>query len=142
MKKISRTSNYPGLIIRLTVGLIFLSEGTQKFLYPATIGSGRFAKLGIDPPVFWADFTGIFEIICSILIIIGFFTRLAVIPLLIVMSVAFITTKWPLLVEKGFWPMAHDGRTDFTMTLLLVFLFIYGSGNRSIDLSSHAKRKN
>jgi uncharacterized membrane protein YphA (DoxX/SURF4 family) len=142
MKKILRTSNYPGLIIRLTVGLIFLSEGAQKFLYPATIGSGRFVKLGIDPPVFWANFTGIFEIICSILIMIGFFTRLAVIPLLIIMSVAFITTKWPLLVEKGFWPMAHDGRTDFAMTLLLIFLFIYGSGNRSIDLNRYAKREN
>lgn len=142
MKKIIQTGNYPILVIRLTVGFIFLSEGIQKFVYPETLGEGRFAILGIHPPLFWADFTGSFEIFCSILIIIGFFTRLAVLPLLIIMCVSFITTKWPMLTEKGFWPMAHDGRTDFAMTLLLFFLLIYGSGNHSADLTVYAKRKN
>ena len=142
MKKIIRTENYPGLIIRLTVGLIFLSEGIQKFLFPETLGPGRFSNLGIHPSLFWANFTGFFEIFCSVLIIIGFFIRLAVLPLLIIMFVAFITTKWPLLTEKGFWPMAHDGRTDFAMTMLLIFLLIYGSGNRSADMTRYEKGKN
>ncbi len=140
--KIIQTGNYPLLIVRLTIGLIFLSEGIQKFIYPATLGEGRFASLGIHPPLFWANFTGGFEIICSGLIVIGFFTRLAVLPLLVIMVVAFITTKWPTLIDKGFWPMAHDGRTDFAMTILLIALLIYGSGNRSIDYSRYAKRKN
>ena len=142
MNKFFLTKSFPALMIRLTVGLIFLSEGIQKFLYPEALGSGRFAKLGINPPVFWANFTGSFEIVCSLLVIIGLFTRLAVIPLLIIMIVAFITTKWPEFLEKGFWPMAHDGRTDFAMTILLIFLLIYGSGNRSVDIIRNAKRKN
>ncbi len=29
--------------------------------------------------------------------------------------------------------MAHDYRTDFAMTLLLIFLLIYGGGKSSID---------
>lgn len=126
-------------MIRLTVGLIFLSEGIQKFLFPADLGSGRFEKLGINPPVFWANFTGSFEIVCSIFVIIGLFTRLAVIPLLIIMIVSFITTKWPEFLAKGFWPMVHDGRTDFAMTMLLIFLLIYGSGDRSADIIRNAK---
>jgi putative oxidoreductase len=142
MNKFFLTKSFPALMIRLTVGLIFLSEGIQKFLYPEALGSGRFAKLGINPPVFWANFTGSFEIVCSLLVIIGLFTRLAVIPLLIIMIVAFITTKWPEFLEKGFWSMAHDGRTDFAMTILLIFLLIYGSGNRSVDIIRNAKRKN
>jgi putative oxidoreductase len=142
MNRILFTTGFPALIIRLTVGLIFLSEGIQKFLYPEVLGSGRFAKLGINPPAFWANFTGTFEVICSLLIIIGFFTRLAVIPLLIIMAVAFITTKWHELTEQGFWSMTHDGRTDFAMTMLLIFLFIYGSGKRSMDLTLYGKRKN
>ena len=142
MKKIIYTSEYPGLLIRLTVGLIFLSEGLQKFLYPAALGSGRFEKLGIHPAGFWAPFTGAAEIVCAILIIIGFFTRLAAIPLLIIMGVAFVTTKWPLLLDKGFWPMLHEGRTDFAMTMLLIFLVIYGSGHRYIDFTRYAKGKN
>jgi putative oxidoreductase len=142
MIKIVQTGNYPLLLVRLAVGLIFLSEGIQKFVYPQTLGAGRFASLGIHPAAFWASFTGSFEIICSLLIITGFFTRLAVLPLLIIMVVAFITTKWPTLMDKGFWPMAHDGRADFAMTMLLIGLLIYGSGQRSIDYSIYAKRKN
>ena len=107
MKKVLFTKSFPALIIRLTVGLIFLSEGIQKFLYPEVLGSGRFSKLGINPPVFWANLTGAFEIICSLLIIIGFFTWLAVIPLLGIMAVAFITTKWKELPDQGFWAMAY-----------------------------------
>jgi putative oxidoreductase len=68
--------------------------------------------------------------------------RLATLPLLVVMAVAFVTTKWPELVGKGFWVMAHDGRTDFAMTLLLIFLLIYGGGRRSVDHTLYANRKN
>jgi len=132
MNKFFQTKSFPALMIRLTVGLIFLS--------PEDLGSGRFAKLGINPPLFWANFTGFFEIVCSLLVIIGLFTRLAVIPLLIIMIVSLITTKWPEFLQKGFWPMAHDGRTDFAMTMLLIFLLIYGSGNRSVDIIRNAKR--
>jgi putative oxidoreductase len=141
VKKIIQTIHYPGLIIRITVGLIFLSEGVQKFIFPATMGSGRFESLGIHPSAFWADFTGCFEILCAGMILFGFLIRLAVIPLLIVMLVAFFTTKWSILIEKGFWPMLHDGRTDFAMTTLLIFLLIYGSGNNSLDMTYYAKSK-
>jgi putative oxidoreductase len=142
MINIIRTTDFPGLIIRLAVGLIFLSEGIQKFLYPATLGNGRFEKLGIHPATFWAPFTGCFEIVCGLLIVVGWLTRLAVVPLLVIMLVAFVTTKWPELLEKGFWVMAHDGRTDFAATLLLVFLFIYGGGKYSVDFNIYAGRKN
>ncbi|HUN03977.1 MAG TPA: hypothetical protein PLS00_14055 [Niabella sp.] len=49
------------------------------------------------------------------------------------MVVAFISTKIPILTNKGFWSMAHEYRTDFVMTILLVYLLIYGGGNYSID---------
>ena len=141
MKKILRTGEFPALIIRLTVGLVFLSEGIQKFLFPDILGSGRFAKLGISPSVFWANFTGAFEIVCSLLVLLGFLTRLAAIPLSIIMIVAFITTKYPELIEKGFWVMAHDYRTDFAMTMLLIFLLIYGGGTQSQDLKIYNSSK-
>jgi putative oxidoreductase len=142
MINIIRTTNYPGLIVRLVVGLIFLSEGIQKFLYPDLLGSGRFEKLGIHPATFWSPFTGYFEIICGLLILLGWLTRLAVIPLVIIMVVAFVTTKWPELLEKGFWVMAHDGRTDFALTLLLIFLLMNGGGKPSVDFNNYARTKN
>jgi putative oxidoreductase len=121
------------ILIRLIVGLIFLSEGIQKYLFPELVGTGRFIKIGFSHPEFLAYFTGTFEIICGALVLIGLFTRLASIPLFIIMIIAFITTKWPILIDKGFWSMAHEYRTDFAMTLLLLYLIIYGSGKSSID---------
>jgi putative oxidoreductase len=121
------------LLIRIVVGLIFLSEGIQKYLFPELLGTGRFMKIGFSHPEFFAYFTGTFEIICGVLVLFGLFTRLASLPLLIIMITAFITTKWPILTDKGFWSMAHEYRTDFAMTLLLLYLIIYGSGRWSVD---------
>jgi uncharacterized membrane protein YphA (DoxX/SURF4 family) len=126
-------NNNRAFLIRLTVGLIFLTEGIQKYLFPELLGTGRFLTIGFQNPSFWAYFTGTFEIICGTFIIIGLVTRLASIPLIIIMITAFISTKIPILVHKGFWPWAHEYRTDFAMTLLLIYLLIYGSGEWSVD---------
>jgi putative oxidoreductase len=121
------------VFVRLLVGLVFLTEGLQKYLFPELLGTGRFEKIGFSDPAFWAYFTATFEIICGLLLLLGLLTRMASIPLFIVMVIAFVTTKWPLLIDKGFWPFMHEYRTDFAMTLLLIYLFIYGSGKWSLD---------
>lgn len=131
--KILNTSPVPTFTARLIVGLVFLSEGLQKFITPSTVGAGRFANIGFQHPEFWANFTGSFEIICSIFLLLGLFTRLAAIPLLVVMGVAFIKTKFPILINKGLWAMAHEYRTDFAMTMLVLFLLYFGGGNFSLD---------
>ena len=122
------------VIIRVIVGLIFLFEGIQKYLFPELLGTGRFIKIGFTDPAFWAYFAGTFEIICGTLILLGLVTRLASIPFFIIMMTAFVTTKWPILMDKGFWTMAHEYRTDFAMTFLLIYLFISGGGKWSVDL--------
>ncbi|MCC7377744.1 MAG: DoxX family protein [Chitinophagaceae bacterium] len=131
--KLLFTSSAPAIIPRLIVGLVFLSEGLQKFIFPELLGTDRFAKIGFSNPEFWANLTGVFEIICGILLLLGLLTRLASIPLLIIMLVAFIKTKIPILIDKGFWAMAHEYRTDFAMTLLLIFLLYFGGGRFSFD---------
>ncbi len=125
----NKTSGHPILLIRITVGLIFISEGIQKYILPDTIGKGRFTQIGFSHPAFWAYFTGSFEIVCGLFILLGFSTRLAAIPLFIIMLTAFVTTKWPILIGKGFWAFAHEYRTDFAMTMLLIFLFCCDNGN-------------
>lgn len=121
------------IIIRLMVGTVFLSEGIQKFLFPDQVGAGRFAKINLPHPEFLGPFVGSFETLCGILILIGLFTRLATIPLIIIMLVAISTTKAPLLQDKGFWSMLHDSRTDWAMLLGNIFLLIKGGGKWSID---------
>src|SRR5437588_1021236 len=81
------------LLIRILVGWVFLSEGIQKFLFPDSLGVGRFVKIGIPWPQFMAPFVGVVEIVCGSLLLVGFVTRLATVPLLIDISVALYSTK-------------------------------------------------
>lgn len=141
MKQLIKTENLPLIISRIVVGLIFFSEGIQKFLYPELVGVGRFIKIGFSNPEFWSYFTASFEIFCGVLILIGLLTRLASIPLLIIMITAFVTTKYPLLVEKGFWIFAHEYRTDFAMSMLLLYILYYGAGSISLDKIIYARTK-
>lgn len=117
----------------MIVGLVFLSEGIQKFLFPEMLGAGRFEKIGFANPEFLASFVACYEIVCGTLILLGLSVRIAAIPLFIIMITAIITTKIPILVGKGFWSVVHEARTDFAMTILLIHLLIFGSGRWSID---------
>ncbi len=121
------------VLIRIAVGSVFLSEGIQKFLFPADIGAGRFAKIGLPSPEVLGPLVGTFEIVCGTLVLFGLLTRLAVVPLIVIMLVAISTTKVPILLEKGFWPMAHESRTDFAMLLGSIFLLFVGAGRLSVD---------
>jgi uncharacterized membrane protein YphA (DoxX/SURF4 family) len=115
------------------VGSVFLSEGVQKFLFPESLGVGRFLKIGIMMPEIMAPFVGAVETVCGLLLVVGLFTRLSSIPLLIDICVAIATTKVPLLLESGFWKMAHEARTDWSMLLGLLVLLAGGSGRWSLD---------
>lgn len=129
------------VLIRFIVGAVFLSEGIQKFLFTDALGIGRFIKIGIPAPEIMAPFVGIVEIVCGTLILIGLLTRFASIPMIVNMIVAISTTKIPILLSDGFWKMAHEARTDWSMLLGSVFLLIAGSGKFSIDYYL-AKSKN
>ncbi len=133
-KRIINTDNEGAtILIRLMAGAVFLSEGIQKFLFSEKLGSGRFAKIGLPNPEFLGPFVGAFETTCGFLILIGLLTRLAAIPLLIIMLVAIATTKAQLLADDGFWSMLHDSRTDWSMLLGSIFLLIKGGGKWSAD---------
>ena len=129
------------IIIRFMVGAVFLSEGIQKFLFPAIRGAGRFEKIGLPSPEFLGSFVGTFEIVCGALILIGLLPRLASIPTLVIMLVAIGTTKLEVLSNDGFWSMMHGSRTDWAMLLGSLFLIIKGGGNWSMDQFLFSRRK-
>jgi putative oxidoreductase len=147
-------SSMPAALIRLLVGWVFLVEGILKYLWLDDLGVGRFASIGIPLPHFTAPFVGLAEIVCGALVIVGLFTRLAAIPLLIDISVAILSTKVPILLGRGYWrfslpklkhygvlSMLHESRTDFSMWLGLMFLLIVGAGALSIDAARKARRR-
>lgn len=143
---LTTTSPAAVILIRIVVVGVFLSEGIQKFLFSNELAVGRFGKIGIPAPELMGPFVGIVEVVCGSLIILGLLTRLAAIPLIIDMCVAFISTKLPILLghgflqfslsklpSYGFWSMAHEARTDFAMLLGSIFLLIVGAGACSLD---------
>jgi len=100
------------VLVRLLVGGVFISQGLQMFLFPEALGLGRFIKIGLPAASFMAPFAGVTEIVCGILLTVGFLTRVAAVPLIVVILVAIRTTKVPILIKSGFWAMAHEARTD------------------------------
>ena len=122
------------IFIRLAVGLTFFTQGILKYIDPH-MGVLRFARIGFPHPDLTAHFVGTFEIACGFLVVIGLFTRLASTPLLIVILTAIGTTKIPELWRpaRGFWFMVSDARTDFAMTMSLLFLLSVGPGAWSLD---------
>jgi putative oxidoreductase len=117
------------VLIRLAVGLIFLTQGILKYIDPA-MGVIRFTKIAFPHPYFTAHFVGAVEITCSSLVLLGLWTRPAALPLLVVISTAIATTKIPELFRpnQGVWYMVSDARTDFAMFCCLIFLLFEGGG--------------
>jgi uncharacterized membrane protein YphA (DoxX/SURF4 family) len=64
----------------------------------------------------------------------------AAIPLLIDICVALYSTKIVTLAKNGFWGTLHEGRTDVSMLLGLIFLLLVGGGAGSFDAKLLANR--
>lgn len=141
------------LLIRLMTGGIFLVEGMLKFLVPAELGAGRFAKIGLPAPEFFGPFVGCVEIGGGLLLLAGLGVRLAAVPLLGVMLVAFVSVKIPILLGHGFagftlrplpryglLSMLHEARNDLCMIAGLTYLLIAGAGPWSVDARLGARR--
>lgn len=114
------------LLLRIAAGGAMLTHGIPK-LMKALSGDTQFGDpIGIGPEL--TLYLAIFaEVVCAALIIVGLFTRLALIPLIATMLVAF------FLVHSadpfGIKEMA------FIYLSIFVTLFLTGPGKYSIDWS-------
>jgi len=122
------------LLIRLAVGLIFLTQGILKFIDP-NMGVARFTRIGFPYPPSTSHFVGSVEVGCGICVLLGLWIRAAAVPLLIVITTAIATTKVPELfrANQGFWYMVSDARANFAMFCSPLFLISVGGGAWSLD---------
>lgn len=134
MNEIPRVSLKSIVFIRLAVGLIFFTQGVLKYTDPH-MGILRFTRIGFPFPGLTAHVVGAFEMVCGLMVLAGLFSRIASMPLLVIILTAIATTKIPELFrpEQGFWFMVSDTRTDFAMTMSLLFLLAAGGGPWSLD---------
>jgi uncharacterized membrane protein YphA (DoxX/SURF4 family) len=120
--------NLPMILIRVIVGLVFLTEGILKFVLPGELGSGRFAHIGLPFPGVLAPLVAAVEIVAGGALIFGFYAGDAALLLLIVILTAIVTTKIPVLLghhfgrfepprlsHYGLLSFLHESRTDLCM---------------------------
>lgn len=131
------------LLVRIMTGVVFLSEGIQKFIFPDVLGIGRFEKIGVRFPEFTANLVGVTEITCAICIIIGLFSKYATIPLLLIIIFAFEITKYDIFIQHGFWKFMHESRTDWSMFVGIIIIMTIGSGKFSFEyiLTNYLKKR-
>jgi uncharacterized membrane protein YphA (DoxX/SURF4 family) len=125
------------ILIRVMVGLVFLLEGSLKFIRPEELGAGRFEALGLPFPHYLAPFVGGIEIMGGAAILLNIYAGDVALVLLMVMATALVTTKFPILLgrplgpfpleklkEYGWLSFFHQARTDFCMVFGLLAILI------------------
>ena len=129
--------NLPIILIRVIVGLVFLTEGILKFVYPGELGWGRFAHIGLPFPHVLAPLVGAVEIAAGGALILNLYAGDAALLLLIVILTAIFTTKAPILLghplgrfgapkleHYGLLSFIHEARTDLAMLFGLVAVLL------------------
>ncbi|MDE3188713.1 MAG: DoxX family protein [Acidobacteriota bacterium] len=124
--------NLPIILIRVVVGLVFLTEGILKFLYPNELGAGRFAHIGLPFPHVLAPFVGGVEILAGAALILNLYAGDAAMLLLAVSLTAIVTTKVPILLGHPlgrFAPpsLSHYGWLSFLHEARLDLCMLFGS---------------
>lgn len=133
------------LFVRLAVGFTFIVAGSGK-LRDLTSTSGFFEGIGFPAPAELAAMVGTFEVLGGTLVLMGLATRLAVLPLMVIMIMAILSTKVPTLVggpvgpfsaprgpNTGLAAFLNASRLDFSMLMTTTFLLIVGAGQASLD---------
>jgi putative oxidoreductase len=118
----------PPTLARLTVGWIFFWSGWGK-LHSLDRVIEFFGSLGIPHPELQAPFASATELVCGALMLAGLFTRLASVPLVIVMLVAIATAQRENVSTLG----DIFGLTEYLYITLLVWLGVGGAGPLSLD---------
>jgi len=129
--------NLSMMLVRVIVGVVFLTEGILKFLRPSELGVGRFAHIGLPYPHLLAPVVGAVEIAGGAALIFNFFAGDAALLLLMVILTAIFTTKVPVLTghhlgpfgppkldRYGILTFVHEARTDLAMLFGLIAILL------------------
>lgn len=112
------------LLLRVSLGgLMIANHGWVKIINYETLKTQFFNFLGLGSEISLI-LAIVAEILCTILLIFGLYTRIALIPLLVTMLVAAGVHGWQIFGEA---------ELSFIYFIGFVFLLIVGPGDKSID---------
>jgi len=125
----------PPLFARIVVGWVFLWSGWEKLSNLPQI-TKNFIDWGIPFPHILTPFVSGVEFVGGLLLLVGLFTRVAAVPLVVVMIVAIISAKWDQVDSLE----TLLGFEEVSYMALFGWLAVAGPGPISLDrLLQHAK---
>ena len=111
-------------ILRIVVGLLFLEHALIKLA-----GFPPGGKPGLQDAGTYLWFAGIIELVTSVLVILGLFTRVGAFVAAGEMAVAY----WTVHAKMGFYPAVNMGEAAILYCFVFLYLAVAGPGAWSID---------
>ncbi len=127
-------------LLRVNIGLVFLMHGGQKwFIWGLHDTAARFSLLHVPFPLVSALFAMTIELFCGLFLILGLFTRLATVPLIIVMLAALF---W-VYIRHGFFLTPTNPGCEYVLLRLAALIAIrtLGPGEASMDKTFGGRRR-
>ena len=124
----SRLTWLAPLLARVTVGWVFATTGWGKLNNLQKV-IDYFSDLGIPYPQIQAPFASANEFVCGVLVLLGLATRVASIPLIVVMLVAIRSAQWENVDSAA----ALLGLVEWSYIAIFAWLAIAGPGPVSLD---------
>jgi putative oxidoreductase len=112
-------------VLRIFVALLYLQSGLSKYFgFPAPQPANFtvFSLIGL---------AGIIEIVGSLLLLVGLFTREAAFIMSGEMAVAYFMVRAPV----SFFPLVNNGRLDALLCFVFLYFVFAGPGAWSLDAS-------
>jgi putative oxidoreductase len=118
----------PPTLARLTLGLVFFNSGRGKLgNLPQVVE--YFQSLGIPAPHFQAPLAAGAELVCGALLLLGLFSRLASVPLVVTMIVALLTAKKDEIEHLS----SLFTMIEYLYIVMLVWIGVSGPGPLALD---------
>jgi putative oxidoreductase len=119
--RLDRASPYVLSILRIITGLLFLQHGLQKYFHFPSAP---------NYPMWWLIYVqGIIEIVGSVLLAGGLYTRIVAFILSGDMAVAYFMVNFP----RSFYPLANGGELAVLYCFVFFYIFFAGGGPWSLD---------
>ena len=113
------------LLLRMTLGIIFISHGYPKLIHPSAM-HGVFVQHGL--PAYFVEIAGVLEVFAGGLLVLGLFTRIAALLLAIEMGVAI----WKVHSSGGYLAI-HNYEFPLALAVGCFALATVGAGRLSVD---------
>ena len=111
-------------LLRIVTGLLFLQHGTAKIFGFPWVSSMAYPQSG---SLLWA--AGWVEVVGSVLLIAGLFTR----PVAFILAGEMAVAYWMIHAPQSFYPMINDGEKAILFCFIFLLFIATGAGKWSID---------